>query len=185
MPNGETPEVRIEPWADGDLDLLRETNSREMKEHLGGPETEEQIVARHQRYLATGGSGTGRMFSIVLLPERRGVGTIGYWERVWKQDAVYETGWSVLRRFQGRGIAAAATEAVVSAARAETKHRYIHAFPSVDNPASNAICRKLNFTLLEECDFEFPPGHLMRCNNWRLDLTAGGDPDNASGGTVR
>jgi hypothetical protein len=25
----------------------------------------------------------------------------------------------------------------------------------------------------------------MRCNNWRLDLTASGDPDNASGGTVR
>ena len=29
-------------------------------------------------------------------------------------------------------------------------------------------------TLLEECDFEFPPGHHMRCNDWRLDLFAAG-----------
>jgi hypothetical protein len=24
--------------------------------------------------------------------------------------------------------------------------------------------------LLEECDFEYPPGNPMRCNDWRLDL---------------
>jgi len=162
--------VRIEPWADGDLDLLRATNAPAMKEHLGGPETDEQVLARHRRYLAIGGSGTGRMFRVVLLPGRRGVGTIGYWERVWHEQTVYETGWSVLPPFQRRGIAAAATAAVLARAGAEEKHRFVHAFPSVDNPASNAICGKLNFTLLGECDFEFPPGHAMRCNDWRFDL---------------
>ena len=35
-------------------------------------------------------------------------------------------------------------------------HRYFHAFPSVDNAPSNAICRKLGFELLGACDFEFP-----------------------------
>jgi hypothetical protein len=25
---------------------------------------------------------------------------------------------------------------------------------------------------MEECEFEFPPGHSMRCNDWRLDLLA-------------
>jgi RimJ/RimL family protein N-acetyltransferase len=82
---------------------------------------------------------------------------------------VYETGWNVLPPFQGRGIAAAA--ATVAAAGAEREHRYIHAFPSVDNPASNAICHKLGFSLVAECDFEYPPGSFMRCNDWRLDLT--------------
>jgi hypothetical protein len=46
----------------------------------------------------------------------------------------------------------------------------------VENAPSNAICRKLGFELLEACDFEFPPGHHMRCNDWRLDLQAGEPP---------
>jgi RimJ/RimL family protein N-acetyltransferase len=58
----------------------------------------------------------------------------------------------------------------VERARAAGKHRFIHAFPSVENGASNAICRKVGFILQGEVDFEFPPGHFMRCNDWRLDL---------------
>jgi RimJ/RimL family protein N-acetyltransferase len=76
----------------------------------------------------------------------------------------------VLPEFQGRGVATRATAAVVERARAEWKHRFIHAFPSVDNPPSNAVCRKVGFTHQEEVEFEYPPGHLMRCNDWRLDL---------------
>jgi hypothetical protein len=26
------------------------------------------------------------------------------------------------------------------------------------------------FTLVGACDFEYPPGHVMRCNDWRFDL---------------
>jgi RimJ/RimL family protein N-acetyltransferase len=55
-------------------------------------------------------------------------------------------------------------------ATAQRGLRSMHAFPSVDNPASNAICRKLGFTLLGARDFEFPPGSFMRCNDWRLEL---------------
>jgi RimJ/RimL family protein N-acetyltransferase len=40
-------------------------------------------------------------------------------------------------------------------ARAEGRHRFKHAFPSVTNPPSNAICRKLGFTLKGELDFEY------------------------------
>jgi RimJ/RimL family protein N-acetyltransferase len=49
----------------------------------------------------------------------------------------------------------------------------MHAFPNVDNAPSNAICRKLGFEPLETCQFEFPKGHFMSCNDWRLDLRAG------------
>ena len=52
------------------------------------------------------------------------------------------------------------------------KHRFVHAFPSVDNAPSNAICRKAGFTLLGERDFEYPPGHPLRSNDWRFDLSA-------------
>jgi RimJ/RimL family protein N-acetyltransferase len=165
-------QVRIEPWAEGDLALLRRANAPEMMRHLGGPETEEQLLVRHERYLASGGEGEGGMFSIVLLPEGVPAGSIGYWEKSWRGGTVYETGWGVLPEFQGRGVAVAAGEAVIARAAAEKGPRFLHAFPKVDNLPSNAICRKLGFTLVEECDFEYPPGHPIRCNDWRLELYA-------------
>jgi RimJ/RimL family protein N-acetyltransferase len=87
---------------------------------------------------------------------------------------VYEVGWMVVPEFQGRGIAAAATAQAIELAKRDDKHRFMHAFPSVDNAPSNAICRKLGFELLEACEFEFPKGHPMTCNDWRLDLRSTG-----------
>jgi RimJ/RimL family protein N-acetyltransferase len=80
----------------------------------------------------------------------------------------------VLPAHQGRGIAGRATALALEHAGAGGRRRFVHAFPSVENSASNAICRKLGFELLEERDFEYPPGHWMRCNDWRLDLRAVG-----------
>jgi hypothetical protein len=52
-------------------------------------------------------------------------------------------------------------------------HReYAAEHASVDNPPSNAVCRKAGFELLGETEFEYPPGRLMRSNDWRIDLTA-------------
>jgi RimJ/RimL family protein N-acetyltransferase len=164
--------IRLQTWSDADLDLLRRVNAPEMTEHLGGPETAEQILTRHQRYVELGDTGTGRMFSIVLLPQGEAVGNIGYWDRIWHEEMVYETGWNVLPPFQGQGIAAEAARLVAAGAQAEQRHRYLHAYPSVDNPASNAVCRKAGFKLIGECDFEYPPGNPIRCNDWRIDLTA-------------
>ncbi|WP_103104692.1 GNAT family N-acetyltransferase [Brevibacillus reuszeri] len=164
------PLVKIQPWSETDLPLLQLLNAPEMTEHLGGPETEEQIVARHRRYVDTSGKETGCMFSVILLPEAISVGSVGYWDRIWQGETVYEIGWSILPAFQGKGIASVAVTEIITRCRAEQKHKSIHAFPSVNNPASNAICLKLSFTLVNECDFEYPPGSIMRCNDWRLEL---------------
>lgn len=163
-------DVRIEPWKDTDLELLFRLNVPEMLEHLGGPETEEQVHRRHQRYVNITGNETGKMYKIVRLSDLEPVGNIGYWERVWEGETVYEIGWGVLPEYQGLGIASAATKAAIACAQAENKHRFLHAFPSVDNLASNGICRKRSFTLKGECNFEYPPGSTMRCNDWFLDL---------------
>jgi hypothetical protein len=32
---------------------------------------------------------------------------------------------------------------------------------------------RVGFTFVTEIDFEYPPGTLLRCNDWRLDLTTG------------
>jgi RimJ/RimL family protein N-acetyltransferase len=159
--------IQLEPWADKDLDLLRRLNTPEIWAHLGGPETEEQVLERHARYLEveTGAEG---MFTVVL--DGATAGNIGYWEREWQGETVYETGWNVLPEFQGKGVATAAAKAIIDRASAAGRHRWLHAYPSTDNPASNAICRKAGFTFAGEHDFEYPKGSFMRCNDWRHEL---------------
>lgn len=166
--------VRITPWAADDLGLLRLANAPELMDHLGGPETEEQLTVRHDRYVALSAdrTGRGRMFRIALAATGEPVGTIGYWEQTRQGEKVYETGWAVLPGFQGRGIASSATAAVAAHARDAGRHRWLHAYPSVGNGASNAVCRKSGFVLVGTCDLEYPPGRPMVANDWRLDLTA-------------
>ncbi|WP_158847008.1 GNAT family N-acetyltransferase [Saccharothrix deserti] len=160
-----TANVRVEPWSEGDLGLLRRLNAPEMTTHLGGPESEDKVLNRHRRYLVL---GDGRMFRVEV--DGTPAGSVGYWEKHWRGEAVWEVGWAVLPEFQGRGVAAAAARAVVEAARAEGTHAWARAFPSVDHPASNAVCRKAGFTLFGEADFEYPPGRWMRCNDWGVEL---------------
>jgi RimJ/RimL family protein N-acetyltransferase len=132
--------VRIEPWGEGDLPLLEKVlGDSAMTEHLGGPESREKIAERQTRYERIADSGTGRMSKIVNATTGEAVGSVGYWERSWRGAQVNEIGWSVLPAFQGRGIAGAATAQAIAMARSEKKHRFLHAFPSVDNAPSNAI----------------------------------------------
>lgn len=167
-------DVSIRPWAPGDLWLLeRLLGDPAMMGHLGGPDTSEAILARHERYLAsdltheglfavTAGAGAGA----------EPVGWVGYWETEVDGESVWECGWHVLPEHQGRGVATAATALALADAAARGVHRHVHAFPSVDNTASNALCRSLGFTLLGEADVEYPVGHTMHSNDWCLDLEA-------------
>jgi RimJ/RimL family protein N-acetyltransferase len=162
--------ARIEPWGEGDLPLLEQLlGDPAMMEHLGGPESREKIAGRHARYLA----GADRDPQFKILAGDAPAGWVGYWEREWRGEPVYEIGWSVIPAFQGRGIAGAAAGEAIERARADGEHRFLYAYPSVDNAPSNAVCRKLGFMLLGVTDYEYPPGTLLRCNDWRLDLFAG------------
>lgn len=171
MNRGLQIDVALRPWSEQDLPLLERLMADPvMTAHLGGPETPEKIGERHERYCMIGDTGKGRMFVIVAGPAAESVGSVGYWEREWRGELVWETGWSVLPEFQSRGLATRGVAAAIERARAERKHRSIHAFPSVDNPPSNAVCRKVGFTLLGAVQFEYPPGSFMRCNDWSLEL---------------
>ncbi|GGX61243.1 N-acetyltransferase GCN5 [Streptomyces anandii JCM 4720] len=160
-------DVRLEPWAEGDFWLLELHNSPEMTAHLGGPEAEEQLVARHRRYLEL---SAGRMYRVVLAGGGETAGTIGFWEREWRGGTVWETGWGISPAFQGRGLAVRAARALVAEARAAGVHRYLHAYPGVGHAASNAVCRRAGFTLLGPVDFEYPKGHWITSNDWMTDL---------------
>ena len=157
--------LRLERWADGDRELLgRLLGDPAMMEHLGGPESPQKLDERQQRYVHR----ESGMFKVLL--DGEAVGSVGFWEREWRDEQVYEIGWSVLPEFQGRGIAGRATALAIKLAAADGRHRWLHAFPSVENAPSNGICRKLGFELLGDIEFEYPKGSLMRCNDWRFDL---------------
>lgn len=169
--------VRLEPWGEGDLPLLKKLlGDPEMTKHLGGPESDDQLAKRQARYVGLTGSGNGRMFKIIQQATGEPVGSVGYWDNTWRGEQSYEIGWLVLPAFQGRGIASAATAQAIAMARSDGKHRFMVAFPSVDNAPSNALCRRLGFTFVEESEFEYPKGNMMRCNCWRLDLAMDSEP---------
>jgi RimJ/RimL family protein N-acetyltransferase len=151
MGRRERARIRLEPWSEGDLPLLQALlGDPVMMKHLGGPESEEKIAKRQARYEQP----DSKQFKIIDEATGRGVGWVGYWDRDWQGERVYEIGWSVLPRFQGRGIAGSATLEAIAIARREGERRFLHAYPSVDNAPSNAICRKLGFTLVGPCEFE-------------------------------
>jgi RimJ/RimL family protein N-acetyltransferase len=161
--------AHLEPWGSGDFPLLVKLNDPQMTKHVGGPESPEKLAERQSRYE----KADSRQYKVVVETSDQGVGWVGYWERTWGDQQVWEIGWSVLPSFQGRGIASLATAQLIDKARAEQQLRFVHAFPSVENAPSNAICRRLGFAFLGEIDFPARQGGFMRCNDWRFDLFAG------------
>jgi RimJ/RimL family protein N-acetyltransferase len=163
--------IELLPWSDDDLWVAEQLLSDPvMMKHLGGPQSHEQILDAHKRFLDTGASGKGAMFKVVLGPAPDVVGNIGYWDKTWRDELVYETGWMIFPAYQGRGLASEALTMLLARLPGEHGRRYLHAYPSVENGPSNAICRKHGFVNLGEYEFEYPVGHALRCNDWRLDL---------------
>ncbi|WP_338118130.1 GNAT family N-acetyltransferase [Streptomyces coryli] len=119
--------VRLEPWSESALALLRRIYTPEMRRHVGGPEAADELLARHRRYLAMPEAGLGRMFAVLLGDEM--VGSIAYHQRDWQGEAIYEAGWNVLPPYQGRGIAAAAGTALIDVVREAARE-----------PGASALC---------------------------------------------
>ncbi|MFF9768440.1 GNAT family N-acetyltransferase [Streptomyces sp. NPDC014636] len=157
--------LSLAQWSGQGLDLLQRQNTLEMTEHLGGPETAEQLRRRHERYLTL---ADGQMFLVVL--DDQVVGSVGYWTREWGGQLVYETGYGILPEHQGRGFAVDAVRLCAERAGQDGSRPWLHAFPSVHHASSNAVCRKAGFELLGACEFEYPPGNVIQSNDWRLAL---------------
>ena len=170
MPDDDAAAAAIElrPWSPDDLDLMTALlGDPAMTEHLGGPESPEQLRRRLDKYLAMT-PADGRMFVITLGAGARAGGLRGL------LAARVGLARDRLERAAGvpgarRGDAAAPSSASTSP-RPRAATTRIHAYPSVDNAASNALCRRLGFELLGQDRFEYPKGHWMTCNDWSLDL---------------
>ena len=164
-------DVRLRPYGTSDLPLLRAVlGDAAMTRFLGGPESEEALGARHERYLAADPRTHG-LFAVLVGHEP--VGWVGFWESTWDGSVQWECGWHVVGRYQGQGVATAAVRLLLDEARSRRMHRFVDAFPAVANAASNGLSRRLGFRDVGEVEVEYPKGRMMRARHWRFDLDGG------------
>jgi RimJ/RimL family protein N-acetyltransferase len=143
-----------------------------MMAELGGPLRSEGLWQKLQRDVADVEADT--VWVLVIVPDQeRGTaaGTVSVWDHEWQGETISEIGWMVLPRFQGKGLGSQAVGMVLDRARSTGRWGVLHAFPAITNAASNAMCRKLGFSLIEELNYEYQ-GRTLRCNHWRLRLEA-------------
>lgn len=169
-------QVSIRPYAEGDMWLLGKTlGDPGQMVHLNGPESPERIQKRHKLFISMSAEPrAGCQYTILVGPGKTPAGNVGYWESEWKGQKAWELGWFVLPEHQGRGVATSATRQVVDRLTKLNGPRAAIAFPSVDNHASNALCKRLRFRLKEDISSEYPPGsgRQLHVNVWWLDLPA-------------
>lgn len=134
-------------------------------EHLGGPRRAGDMPDKVARDVADVESGRAVIDMIVV--DEDVAGTVSLFRR----DDTSEIGWMVLPHFQGRGLATFAVQSVLRRARADDRWDVVHAYPSVDNAASNALCCSTGFTLAGPIDFAYA-GRTFRSNDWWLDTSA-------------
>jgi RimJ/RimL family protein N-acetyltransferase len=144
-------------------------NTPAMTEHIGGPESDDEVITRHENYLRYWNKGSARMF--VIEADAVAVGGVGWWTNQWREADVHETGWFVVPEAQGRGIAAAAVALLIEDTRRFGTFPLLTAFPSVSNAPSNALCAKSGFALSGTEEFPFR-GTILTVNAWVLQLSA-------------
>jgi RimJ/RimL family protein N-acetyltransferase len=161
--------MRLAPYTDADLALTREleTDPAVMAE-LGGPRDPEEIPRIHRRRMAS--VGEGDWWLTIHPDDGAAAGAIGVWPTRWRGETIYETGWMVLPRFQGRGIAGAALAELIARVRVDDRFEALHAFPAMTNPASNALCRRAGFAVVEEGVEIAYSGRPLVVRHWALDV---------------
>ena len=163
--------MRLRNLTKGDLSLYEAIHcDPAMMAELGGPLRSEELWTKLQRDVADAQADT--VWVLVIVPDEvagAAAGTVSVWDHEWHGETISEIGWMVLPKFQGKGLGSRAVQMVLDRARSTGRWDVLHAFPAVTNAASNAMGRKLGFSLIEEIDYEYR-GHSLRCNHWRLDL---------------
>ena len=166
--------IELVPYEARDLELTvaLETDPVVMAE-LGGPTPRAELDKVHDRRVRS--EEFGDLWLTIVLrggEEPQRIGQIGVFNSAPAGEPVHEVGWSILPAFHGRGLGSRALAMLIARLRAEDQLELIHAYPSVGNAASNALCEKLGFELAGQPSFPYR-GTELRCNHWRLRLRRG------------
>jgi RimJ/RimL family protein N-acetyltransferase len=159
--------MTLEPLTGDDLPLIAEleTDPVVMKE-LGGPLPYEAMRAKLDKRLRL--VAEGKAIVCKIMTDGVAAGFVCLWESEHGGTSLSEIGWMLKPAYQGRGLGTAATRALIERARAEKRWGALHAYTSVTNVPSNAICRKLGFALVGEEAVDYS-GRSLRAAHWRLD----------------
>jgi RimJ/RimL family protein N-acetyltransferase len=159
--------IALAPYEESDLALTEELElDPDVMRELGGPSDPARLPTVHRIRVED------PLYFAITVDDVR-AGQIGAWEKQLDGSPLFETGWMVLPRFQGRGVASAALALLIERLRSEPRVANVHAFPPVSNAPSNALCRRSGFELLGERDFIYA-SRTLRCNHWMLATPAGG-----------
>ena len=163
--------MKLENITHDDLPLYESLHSDPaMMKHLGGAWPKERMPQKLRQNLELIEAGTAWVLKIIPDDDSgQAAGSVCIWENSERGETFNEMGWMILPAYQGRGLGSKAVRAVLDKARAEGRWKVIHAYPATTNAASNAICRKMGFSLVEECDLKWE-GRILHCNHWRIDL---------------
>jgi RimJ/RimL family protein N-acetyltransferase len=140
-----------------------------MMAELGGPQSPDRMPELVERDVAAVAAGE-RWIYMILVDDDQVAGTVTLYEH----DGRSEIGWMVLPAFQGRGLAKSAAREVLVRAAATDHWGDVHAWPSVSNAASNAVCRSLGLRYLGEEEITFG-GKDFLANHWTSAPVAGED----------
>jgi RimJ/RimL family protein N-acetyltransferase len=102
---------------------------------------------------------------VIVTKDGTAAGTVSLWDHEWEGETINEIGWMVLPEHQGRGLASAGVSEALRRADETARWRLLHAFPATTNAPSNALCRKLGFTLRGPIDYTYRERGL-RVNHW-------------------
>jgi RimJ/RimL family protein N-acetyltransferase len=161
-------EITLRRWGRDDLPVLERANTPEMTANLGGPETGEQLRERHARYLRLNETGEACMLRIDV--DGKAAGGIGYWPTEHDGVPAFEAGWSVEPPWQGQGVARQALRQLTRIVADDGRRGLLVAYPSVDNAASNALCRGAGFEHRGSATASWRGGQLT-FNSWVLDVS--------------
>ncbi|MGW5047392.1 GNAT family N-acetyltransferase [Streptomyces griseoluteus] len=95
-------------------------------------------------------------------------GTVTIWSHDTSDGPMSEIGWMVLPEFQGQGLGKRAVRTLLEQARDQDRWGLVHAFPAINNAASNGICRSVGFRLLSQAEVTFA-GQVLKTNHWAID----------------
>jgi len=166
MTTSSPPLIELHPYAPTDLELLCRANTPELMDQLGGVEDDAGVMRRHERYLHLPVHQQGQQFRVTVPGHPEGVGMVGWWVQVDQPMRTLECGWSIEAPYRGRGIASAAALVMQRLLRASGDAANLHAYPRHDNAASNAVCRKAGFVLVDTVTDPSVGGGEIVLNDW-------------------
>jgi len=154
--------VRIEPWAEGGFLLLGLLGDPRMTSTSAARTTTRSSPSVRPATRGWQNSGTGRMFRIVNAATDEAVGSVGYGTRRGGTNRSMRSDGCSPRVSRGGAWPALQppmqsrmpdrTESIGSCMRC----------PATENRPSNLICRRLGFSLIEECQVEYPRSIFMQ-----------------------